>query len=501
MFCERCGKELREEWSVCPNCGEKIYTTDQKIEVSEKFQTYQDDTGEIQHGSARIVLKILTIISFVCFFCPLYMVSCAGQEIATISGPDLMLGFQYMGEEIEGSFVYGVLGLFPLWGMCAALANRKKLSLLKEYEKIKGLFYEVAVAGGATVIVNYCFTGALKSSFQETIADIESCMALDVMTIVSMLLLLIAGYQMYKLELYKKEYVNKGITAVKCLGKILAGCAGSVIVVFVIIYASGGLQQDNVVQEYSSEISEIYEEQNEESTQDKEDYNKSLEEEQERQSVQDNSDEVYIFPNSDSKYLSEDEVRSVEVENLLLGRNEIFARHGYIFKNEDLNRYFENTSWYEGTITSDKFNADEIFNDFEKKNVELIKQIENEVNNKVNNKGQSFVGMTGVYICMNTTSNDMTGKIQILSVNENSLEFELGTLDMSYSMLSGQAEIIDANTAIAEEDGIRITFTWSDAENMVVTHSGEIGDWMDAAIIDEVTDNQAYTRPLEFNQW
>ena len=42
----------------------------------------------------------------------------------------------------------------------------------------------------------------------------------------------------------------------------------------------------------------------------------------------------YIFPDSDKKYLSEDEIRSIDTEKMALGRNEIFARHGYIFTDE-----------------------------------------------------------------------------------------------------------------------------------------------------------------------
>ena len=39
----------------------------------------------------------------------------------------------------------------------------------------------------------------------------------------------------------------------------------------------------------------------------------------------------YIFPDSSTRYLSEEEVRSKDVSQLLIGRNEIFARYGYIF--------------------------------------------------------------------------------------------------------------------------------------------------------------------------
>lgn len=90
--------------------------------------------------------------------------------------------------------------------------------------------------------------------------------------------------------------------------------------------------------------------------------------------------EEYIFSDSDTRYLSEEEVRQLEAEKLAIARNEIFARHGYIFKDENFKEYFESTSWYEGIIEADQFNSDSIFNDFEKKNVELIKQIEDEMN-------------------------------------------------------------------------------------------------------------------------
>lgn len=52
---------------------------------------------------------------------------------------------------------------------------------------------------------------------------------------------------------------------------------------------------------------------------------------------------------------------------MLIGRNEIFARHGYIFTDENLKNHFESTSWYEGTIPAEQFNSDQVFNDFEKK--------------------------------------------------------------------------------------------------------------------------------------
>lgn len=96
----------------------------------------------------------------------------------------------------------------------------------------------------------------------------------------------------------------------------------------------------------------------------------------------------YVFPDSDKKYLSEDEIRSVDVNKMNIGKNEIYARRGYIFSDENLKTYFENTSWYKGTVTADQFKAD-VFNDFEKKNIELIQKVEDEVNGKNDSAGQN----------------------------------------------------------------------------------------------------------------
>lgn len=88
----------------------------------------------------------------------------------------------------------------------------------------------------------------------------------------------------------------------------------------------------------------------------------------------------FIFPDSDKKYLSEDEIRAKTVEDLMVGRNEIFARHGYMFEDAGLKSHFESTSWYQGTVASSEFNSEQVFNEFEKKNVELIKKVEDEIN-------------------------------------------------------------------------------------------------------------------------
>ena len=107
----------------------------------------------------------------------------------------------------------------------------------------------------------------------------------------------------------------------------------------------------------------------------------------------------YVFPNSDTEYLSYEEVSAKSDEELLWGRNEIYARHGYIFQDESIRQHFENTDWYQGTVSSDQFDTS-VFNDYELANIDLIVQVESERNGEVdsNDDYAEYPDFSGVYI-------------------------------------------------------------------------------------------------------
>lgn len=82
----------------------------------------------------------------------------------------------------------------------------------------------------------------------------------------------------------------------------------------------------------------------------------------------------YIFPESDVRYLTEEEIEEIEPKiNLWYGRNEIYARHFRIFKDELLNQYFMSKPWYYQEY--DEVSQD-MLNEYEIKNIELIKKYE-----------------------------------------------------------------------------------------------------------------------------
>ncbi|OIK13024.1 hypothetical protein BIV60_15210 [Bacillus sp. MUM 116] len=63
-----------------------------------------------------------------------------------------------------------------------------------------------------------------------------------------------------------------------------------------------------------------------------------------KNSTQPSSD--YILPDSDKKVLSLVDIDIIPKWRLRIARNEIYARHGYVFKSKDLEKYFSSKSWY-----------------------------------------------------------------------------------------------------------------------------------------------------------
>ncbi|MBP3233229.1 MAG: YARHG domain-containing protein [Eubacterium sp.] len=89
----------------------------------------------------------------------------------------------------------------------------------------------------------------------------------------------------------------------------------------------------------------------------------------------DEDSEDYYFIDSDSRYLTEEDLVGLSSDDLVFARNEIYARHGYIFKDSLLVEYFNSKDWYVPRLTGDEFD-DAVFNSFEKKNIEFIKSHE-----------------------------------------------------------------------------------------------------------------------------
>lgn len=84
----------------------------------------------------------------------------------------------------------------------------------------------------------------------------------------------------------------------------------------------------------------------------------------------DYADQMF-FADSDSRYLEYADYADLSHWELVLARNEIFARHGRRFQNEDIQAYFNSRDWYDGRYDPDEFDYD-VLNDFEVQNVRTL---------------------------------------------------------------------------------------------------------------------------------
>lgn len=78
---------------------------------------------------------------------------------------------------------------------------------------------------------------------------------------------------------------------------------------------------------------------------------------------------------TDKKYYTREEFEGEPMLVIHLAKNEIYARHGYIFKNEDLQNYFMGCIWYDPICDAAGFD-DSIFNEYEKANLKILADLD-----------------------------------------------------------------------------------------------------------------------------
>ena len=79
-----------------------------------------------------------------------------------------------------------------------------------------------------------------------------------------------------------------------------------------------------------------------------------------------------IFPDADVR-LTDADLEGMSKNELKSALYEIYARHGYIFQNEDTQEQFEEYSWYEPTIDADDWDGEEELSSVELANEKLLK--------------------------------------------------------------------------------------------------------------------------------
>jgi hypothetical protein len=85
-----------------------------------------------------------------------------------------------------------------------------------------------------------------------------------------------------------------------------------------------------------------------------------------------NSNIPGMFPQASMRLLTSSDLNEMSKQDLKIMRNEIFARHGYIFKTSDMKSYFATQSWYQGQYD----NVNSLLSNIEQQNIALIKRYE-----------------------------------------------------------------------------------------------------------------------------
>ena len=85
----------------------------------------------------------------------------------------------------------------------------------------------------------------------------------------------------------------------------------------------------------------------------------------------------YIIPDSDVRKITKSEVLALSKEERWIAKNEIYARYGRMFNNQDLQEYFDGLDWYIPTTSPDDFD-ESVFSKVEKYNVRLLAKYENQ---------------------------------------------------------------------------------------------------------------------------
>ncbi|MDP4094579.1 MAG: YARHG domain-containing protein [Bacillota bacterium] len=96
----------------------------------------------------------------------------------------------------------------------------------------------------------------------------------------------------------------------------------------------------------------------------------------------------YIFNFSGKQLLNDENVKYLNSNLRALARNEIYARHGFIFRDPYFKNYFESCGWYTPN-TNFKGNYSD-FSEVERKNIELIKSFENENGDEYGNNSFNY---------------------------------------------------------------------------------------------------------------
>ena len=83
------------------------------------------------------------------------------------------------------------------------------------------------------------------------------------------------------------------------------------------------------------------------------------------------SNSYELFPQTAERYFTAEDFADCPEDILVLAKNEIYARHGRMFLDREIYKYFLTRMWYEPTYAPEEFD-ESCLNEYEKANIELL---------------------------------------------------------------------------------------------------------------------------------
>lgn len=120
-------------------------------------------------------------------------------------------------------------------------------------------------------------------------------------------------------------------------------------------------------------------------------------------------DSGYIFPDSAERYMSTEELEGLTLQIINYGKNEIYARHGRQFRSQELQGYFDEQDWYEGSVSPDDFDENSL-NEYERINAHMINDFEHEINAEGYKLDQGEYSFDAVYDYIESEENNDFGE-------------------------------------------------------------------------------------------
>lgn len=169
----------------------------------------------------------------------------------------------------------------------------------------------------------------------------------------------------------------------------------------------------------------------------------------------------YMLPDVATRYISEEEIVGFSLDEIQTAINEMFARHGRLFKTPEIAAYFQTKSWYhpDESKTDDQINSE--FNEYEKANEKMLETRRDELNGKQQTQQAVNAPFYGIWCYGSKEEGDANAYAENLKVQGFDAKVFVTTdwnnlnAEKFYVVTAGvYATESDANAALASVQGI-----------------------------------------------